>query len=658
MDRNTITGLVLIFAILIGYSFWMTPSEEENLATQHRLDSISAVNAKNESLRKAAQFEKNRQDSIQKSGIISDNQAVSDQNAAPTSSIDRDKYGIFANSSSATKSKFHEIENDLMKIKISAQGGKIVSVQLKEFQTFDTLPLLLFDEQAAKFGLTFFANNRKIDTDKLFFQASDEYGMKVSGPEKKSFSIRLYTDGTESSSFNQSSYIEYVYTMTGDDYMLDFDINFIGMEDYLDAGTSYLDLDWSMKLLKLEKNIDRFNGPSIYYKFHGDDVDNLSETADDEEKLATRLKWVSFKHRFFSSTIISKDFFLNANLKSFDVFGEVENNDEIKGNAKGGSYLRTMEANIGLPFIMSKESKIPMSFYFGPTKFKLLKKYDLDLESQVPLGWGFLAWINRGAVLPVFNFLEGFGWNYGIIILVLTLLLKLVLFPIAYKSYKSSAKMRVLKPEIDELGKKFPKKDDAMKKQSATMALYKSAGVNPMAGCVPMLLQFPILIAMFRFFPAAFELRQQSFLWATDLSSYDSIYSWSVHIPLLSQFYGNHISLFTLLMTVSTLIYTKMNQDMMGSSQQQMPGMKTMMYLMPLMFLGMFNNYASGLSYYYFLANVITFTQMFVIRKTIDEGKIRAQIEINKKKPKKKASGWQKRLENAAKQKGYKPKKK
>ena len=218
--------------------------------------------------------------------------------------------------------------------------------------------------------------------------------------------------------------------------------------------------------------------------------------------------------------------------------------------------------------------------------------------------------------------------------------------------------MRVLKPEIDELGKKFPKKEDAMKKQSATMALYKSAGVNPMAGCVPMLLQFPILIAMFRFFPAAFELRQQSFLWATDLSAYDSIYSWSVHIPLLSQFYGNHISLFTLLMTVSTLIYTKMNQDMMGSSQQQMPGMKTMMYLMPLMFLGMFNNYASGLSYYYFLANVITFTQMFLIRKTIDEGKIRAQIEINKKKPKKKTSGWQKRLENAAKQKGYKTKKK
>ncbi|RLD49802.1 MAG: hypothetical protein DRJ05_20485, partial [Bacteroidetes bacterium] len=450
----------------------MTPSEEERLATQHRLDSISDVNVKKESLIKAAQFERDRQDSIQKSGEFQENQTASNQATAPTPNVDRDKSDIFANSSFAKENKFFEIENDLIKIKISSQGGKIVSVQLKEFQTFDTLPLLLFDEQAAKFGLTFFVNNRKadadlaqnrkIDTDKLFFQASDEYGMKVSGPEKKSFSIRLYADATESS-FNEYSYIEYVYTMTGDDYMLDFDINFVGMADYLIPGTSYLDLDWSAKLLKLEKNIDRFNGPSVYYKFHEDDVDNLSETGDDEEKLSTRLEWISFKHRFFSSTLISKDYFLSANLKSYDADGDVENNDEIKEKAKGGSYLRTMEANIGLPFTMSKETNIPMSFYFGPTKFNLLKKYDLGLESQVPLGWGFLSWINRFAVLPVFNFLEGFGWNYGIIILILTILLKLVLFPIAYKSYKSSAKMRVLKPEIDELGKKFPKKEDAMK---------------------------------------------------------------------------------------------------------------------------------------------------------------------------------------------------
>ncbi|RLD56206.1 MAG: hypothetical protein DRJ05_11700, partial [Bacteroidetes bacterium] len=392
----------------------MTPSEEEQIANQQRLDSIATVNRKNDSIRMAAQFERARQDSTRKSGDLQESQTNAESNTIPSQVVDRDKFGAFANSSSSEKDKSYYIENDLMKIKISAQGGKIVSLQLKEFQTFDTLPLLLIDEQATKFGLTFFANNRKIDTDKLFFQTSDEHGMKVSGPEKRGFSMRLYTDATETT-FNEASYIEYVYSLTGDDYMLDFDINFVGMEGYMDPGTSYLDLDWSTKLLKLEKHIDRFNGPSVYYKFYQDDVDNLSETSDDEDKLSTRLKWISFKHRFFSSTIISKDYFLNANIKSYDTEREVENNDEIKENARGGSYLRSMEANIGLPFVMGRETNIPMSFYFGPTKYNLLKKYDIELEKQVPLGWGFLAWINRFAVLPVFNFLEGFGWNYGII---------------------------------------------------------------------------------------------------------------------------------------------------------------------------------------------------------------------------------------------------
>jgi len=292
-----------------------------------------------------------------------------------------------------------------------------------------------------------------------------------------------------------------------------------------------------------------------------------------------------------------------------------------------------------------------MSFYLGPNKYNTLRKFHLDLERQVPLGWSFspLAWINIYAVIPVFDWLGGYGWNYGIVILILTILLKIVLFPIAYKTYKSSAKMRVLKPEVDELSKKFPKAEDAMKKQQATMALYKKAGVNPMAGCVPMLLQFPILIAMFRFFPSSIELRQQSFLWAHDLSSYDSVLNLPFDIP----FYGAHVSLFTLLMTISTIFYTKLNNDMMGSTNQ-MPGMKTMMYLMPIMFLGMFNNFASGLSYYYLLANLLTFAQMYLIRKTINEDKIHLQIQENKKKPVK-VSKFQERLEAMAKQKGYNP---
>jgi YidC/Oxa1 family membrane protein insertase len=293
-----------------------------------------------------------------------------------------------------------------------------------------------------------------------------------------------------------------------------------------------------------------------------------------------------------------------------------------------------------------------MSFYFGPNKYSTMRAYKLDLEKQIPLGWSFflIQWINRFAVLPVFNFLGSFGWNYGITILVLTILLKILLFPITYKTYMSSARMRVLKPEVDELSEKFPKKEDAMKKQQATMALYKKAGVNPMAGCFPVLLQLPILIAMFRFFPASIELRQQSFLWAEDLSTYDSILSLPFEIP----FYGDHVSLFTLLMTISTIIYTYINNQMMTTGSQQLPGMKTMMYIMPIMFLGIFNNYASGLSYYYFLVNIITFLQMFVFRRVIDEDKIYKKIQENKKKPVKKSS-FQKRLEDAAKKRGYNP---
>jgi YidC/Oxa1 family membrane protein insertase len=293
-----------------------------------------------------------------------------------------------------------------------------------------------------------------------------------------------------------------------------------------------------------------------------------------------------------------------------------------------------------------------MRFYFGPNKFYTLKQYKVDLEKQIPLGWSFflMAWINIYAVIPVFTFFGNLGWNYGIIILILTILLKIVLFPIAYKTYKSSAKMRILKPDIEELSKRYPKKEDALKKQQATMDLYKRAGVNPMAGCIPLLLQMPILIAMFRFFPSSIELRQQAFLWAKDLSSYDAI--WTFPGGFSIPFYGDHISLFALLMTISSIIYTRINDQMMGSTQQQMPGMKTMMYLMPVMFLFWFNDYSSGLSYYYLLANLLTFAQIYLIRATIDEKKLHSQIEANRKKPVKK-SGFQKRLEDMAKKRGY-----
>ncbi|MEZ5082415.1 MAG: membrane protein insertase YidC [Bacteroidales bacterium] len=644
MDKNTIYGIVIMFAILIGWSIWTTPSQEEREAMQHKQDSILKVQRERDSIAYVRKIEREIQDSIINARETA---SIDVESTAPsteqTSTIARDKLGVFASSGSGLD-ELYFLETDLLKLGISSKGGKVVYVEIKQFQTYDSMPLVLFDINKTKFGLTFFANNRIINTNDLFFRnASGENNLYISGSNTGNLSMRLYADESDST-VNKNAYIEFLYTIKGDDYMLDFDMNFVGMDPYIDKGTNYLDLTWSSELLRLEKSRDRFNGPTIYYKFHEDDVDYLSEQKDDEEELVNRVKWISFTHRFFSSTLIAKDHFQNASIKVFEL------------EDQGDHYLRSMQTQIGIPFNVSENESIPMSLYFGPNKYKILRKYKLDQERQIPLGWSFflMAWINRYAVIPVFNFLEGFGWNYGIIILVLTILLKIVLFPIAYKSYSSSAKMKALKPEIEEISSKFPKKEDAMKKQSATMALYKQAGVNPMAGCVPMLLQFPILIAMFRFFPSAIELRQQSFLWADDLSSYDSIYNLPFEIP----FYGDHVSLFTLLMTVSTLIYTKMNQDMMGSTQAQMPGMKTMMYLMPIMFLGMFNSYASGLSYYYFLANVFTFGQMYFIRKTIDEDKIRAKIEINKKKPPKKKSGWQKRLEEAAKQRGVQPAKK
>jgi len=505
MDRNTITGLIVIFAILIGYSIWMTPSKEEKEAMRHRQDSIAQVQRVQDSINYVRKIEKQIQDSISRAN---EQVVIVENDTANVANVDRDKLGVFANSSVGNEEIF-ALESEKLKLEISSKGGKIVNVQLKEFQTYDSLPLNLFNPDKSYFGLTFFAANRIINTDELFFQP---VWNNNSTDGNRSLSMRLYTDA--GSAFNKDNYIEFLYTLKDDDYMMDFDINFVGMNQFIDQGTNFIDLTWKTDLQQLEKSADRFNGPTIYYKFFQDDVDYLAEAKDDEEELTTRVKWISHKHRFFSSTLIAKNYFQNSSIKAFT-------NEELEY-----PYLRTMESEIGIPFDIKNQNNIPMSFYFGPNKFRDLKKYGLDMERQIPMGWSFflMAWINRYAVLPVFNYLEGFGWNYGIIILVLTILLKIVLFPIAYKSYKSSAKMRVLKPEIEELGKKFPKKEDGMKKQQATMALYKQAGVNPMAGCVPMLLQFPILIAMFRFFPSAFELRQQSFLWAEDLSSYDSMF--------------------------------------------------------------------------------------------------------------------------------------
>ncbi len=643
MNRNTITGFILIAAIMIAYTVWMTPSKEELARKKEIQDSINrvqeiAAQKKQAELKKQAEIAKQTpSEKVVEETATPAHEQITESNKFTEL---ENKYANFARAAMGKQDTI-TIETDLVVYKISKKSGFIVDAVLKNYKTWDSLPLHLFEPEYNKFGLTFFASNRVINTNVLYFTPADSSSrhFSVNGENSFQFSMRLYTND-DTGKPNPDSYIEYLYDFKGDDYMFDFTINLVNLRGIIPANINTMELYWDADLIQQEHSIDRFNGSTIYYKYYHDDVDYLSETKDDEEQINTRLRWISFKQRFFSSTLIAKQYFEGGNLKTY----ELENKPYEK-------YLKTMEASLDIPISPTANTSLPMSFYMGPNKFKILKSYDLELERQIPIGWSFflLAWINQYIVIPVFDWLGGYGWNYGIVILVLTIMLKLVLFPIAYKTYMSSAKMRVLKPEVDEISKKFPKKEDAMKKQQAVMALYKKAGANPASGCVPMLLQMPILFAMFRFFPSSIELRQQSFLWAHDLSSYDSI----LDLPFKIPFYGDHVSLFTLLMTVSTVMYTYLNNQMMGQQTTQMPGMKTMMYLMPILFLGIFNNYASGLSYYYFLANIITFGQMFAFRYIVNEDKLRAQIEANKKKPKKK-SNFQKRLEEAAKKRGYK----
>ena len=637
MSRDNIIGLVLIAAILIGYSIWMRPSQEELLEARRVQDSISLAQQQQEAenleqleMQAAGQAPEDVLEPIEATDL-SDLDSVQKARLA-------DRMGSFTNAAIGT-SEFITLENEVLKLKINTLGGYIHSAELKNYLTWEKEPLLLFEGENSIFGLNFFADNRSLSTSQLHFRPfyadprfDGQTEIRIEGNDSTAFSMRLYT---EAHSPESPSYIEFFYGLKGNDYMVDFHVNFVGMENVIATNTTFLNLDWHMLMPRHEKSLkNERNNTTVYYKYVNDDVDRLRETRDSEERLPTSIRWVSFKQQFFSAVLVSQRGFDNGDIS----VKTAEETDE--------ENTKFATASLNLSYDPRGNNFYPMDLYLGPNHYQTLKDYNLDLERQIPLGWGFflMAWINKYAIIPVFNFLDGFNINYGIIILILTILLKIVLLPIAYKTHIGQAKMRLLKPEVEEINQKYPKQEDAMKKQQATMALYKKAGVNQLAGCVPMLLQLPILLAMFRFFPASIELRQESFLWADDLSSYDSILDLPFDIP----FYGDHVSLFTLLMTISTIIYTHMNNQMMGSSSQ-MPGMKTMMYIMPVMFLGIFNNFASGLSYYYFLTNVLTFAQVYLIKQFIDEDKLHQQIKENMKKPVKK-SKWMERMEAIQKQ--------
>lgn len=638
MDRNTVIGIVLIFAILIGFTYLNSPSQEEIEAAKRQQDSIAQVEAiRAQEL--AAQAQMNE---MEKSLAAENNQQA---DSGVVASDVRDKFGAFAEAASGDE-EFITLENNLMKLTISTKGGKIYSVELKGYQTYDSLPLILFEGDDNLFGFNFFAQNRSIRTDDLFFTPSvSQKQLVVSGPEVKVGKLgrEKYNEenGGESKSLamrlnaGEGRYVEYNYTLKHNSYLVGFDVNSVGMNQLLSQNTNYLNFNWAFAAPRQERKSqygeDRYT--TISYKYFEDDVEKLKTAKTSEETLKTKVKWVSLKQLFFNSTIIADEAFPTA-----DVRYEYLEDDP--------NYVGRYFTDIALPYDGNQQENHHLEFYFGPNHYNTLKQYDLSLERLIDLGYAIVRPVNKWLIIPVFNFLRKYIDNFGIIILLLTIFIKMIVFPFTYKSYISQAKMRALKPEIDELNEKFGK-DKAMEKQQATMALYKKAGVNPMGGCLPMLLQFPILIAMFFFFPTSIELRQESFLWATDLSSYDSI----LNLPFTIPIYGDHVSLFCLLMTVTTIFSTKMNSQ--AASSQQMPGMQTMMYIMPVMFLFILNNYSAGLSYYYFLANLITIGQMYLFRTMIDEDKIRMQLQANKKKsgPVKK-SNFQKRLEKMAKERG------
>jgi YidC/Oxa1 family membrane protein insertase len=643
MDKKSIIGIGLIFVIFVGWQYLMKPSEEEIAILQHKRDSIEQVEAQ----RAFEQQNVIEQQAVQSEILAND---TASQNQAVQAKID--ELGVFG-ASAIGEEAFSTLENDRMKITFSNKGGKVYSVELKDYQTHDSLPLILFDGPETQFGLNFFAQNRSIQTSNLFFQQKGgKKNIVVSGSEVKKGDegkIKVNREnpgGKESVTFRleiaPGKFIEYIYTLEHNSYLVDFDMNIQGMNEYITGNQSYLNLFWAYDVRRQERyskfGEDKYT--NITYKFFEDEVDNLDQNKSDEENLTTRVKWIGFKQLFFSSTLIADEFFPNAQI-SQDKY-VIEDNTE---------YLGNFQADIAVPYTGSPSETIGMQFFFGPNHYQTLKQYNIDLERQVDLGYVVIRQVNQYLIIPVFNFLRRFIDNFGIIILLLTILIKTVLFPFTFKSFMSQAKMRALKPEIDEINEKFGK-EKAMEKQQATMALYKKAGVNPMGGCLPMVLQMPILFAMFFFFPTSIELRGQSFLWATDLSTYDSIFN----LPFTIPFYGDHVSLFCLLMTVTTVISTHLSQS--AATSQGMPGMKTMMYMMPVMFLFLLNNYPSGLSYYYFLANLITIGQTYLIRQFVDEDKIRATLQANKKKPVKR-SNFQKRLEDMAKQRGVQaPKKK
>ena len=616
MDKNTTIGFILIMLVLFGFYYYSKPSQEQIAEQQRYLDSIASLKQAQIEEQQQAILKQQSEEPIQK-GIDSDSIKKA-QTAA--------KFGDFASALEGNE-EFITLENDLLILKLTTKGGRIYSVQLKNFTDFQENPLILFKDDESRFLLTFVTNNnRVIYTDSLYFEALNVNSLQAT--------LRLKTGDDPS--------FDFVYNLHPDDYMVDFRIVPHNLKDYLAAGTNSLDIVWTQKLRQLE-NGRRFEEQHsrLTYKYLNDDVEQLNNTRDESKPITNKLKWIGYKDQFFSSVIISKEGFASSQLESRNLQDKV--------------YLKHYSSITSIDFDPKSNQPIDMNFYFGPNNYNMLKRYDktifegqnLQLEKLVYLGWSLFRYINKWVVIPIFDWLNSWVSNIGLSILLLTLIIKIALFPLVYKSFMSGAKMRVMKPQIEAITSKYPGQENAMTRQQKTMEFYRQVGINPMSGCIPMLLQMPFMISLFMFFPSAIELRHQSFLWAPDLSTYDAVIKWTTDIPFVTQYFGNHISIFCLLMSIVNVIYTKYNMEQTSTGQEQMPGMKTMMYIMPVFMLVFLNSYPAGLNYYYFISTLITILQTLIFRYFLNEEALLAKLEANKKNPPKKKGGFMARLEEA-----------
>lgn len=630
MDKNTGIGLALIAILVIGFSYLTRPSQEEIERENRYQDSIQSV--------QSSQVREDIATANSNPVAVAEQAAVSEFLDVPgtqafndTVSLKSDSIAPFTANNTAAQEQIVSLENEKVKIDFSTEGGQIKRVHLKDFKTYHRDPLYLVNDDG---NMSLELMNKKgirLNTDKARFTP-----VKYS-TDAQTLVMRL--------NFSETQYIDFIYALSPDDYRLKFDIAVVGMENVLSIdGLENFTLKWQQDLRRQEKNAkneQRFS--KLHFRTIDGDFDGLSESSNDKREVTSNTRWIGFKGHYFASVLTADEAFKNANLESRILDSE----DHLKDYRAVLDFKPSRGENNALVG--------NFEFFFVPLDYTMLRGYDdgvrdntqqLDLDKLIPLGWMLFRWVNKFFVIPLFEMLNSTGMHIGLAIFLLTLIVKIIISPLTYKSYMSSAKMRVLKPQVEALNEKYPGQDKAMEKQKAVMQLYNQAGVNPMSGCIPMLLQMPVLIALFMFFPSAIALRQESFLWASDLSTYDAIFEWDTHIPLLSNLLDNHISLFCILMTATNMIYTKFNMDATNTGQQQMPGMKWMMMLMPLIFFFVLNSYPAGLNYYYFLSTLMTVLITISFRYFINEDKVLARLEENKKKPKKK--GLMARLQEQA----------